>query len=103
MSTNNQTSETPRTDDLLFKGFRNHDGWRNHPFAVLSRQLERELAEARADAQRLDWLEQKGGGVQSIYFNDQSQLNPASLCLRAAIDLTLASIAPAPKEKETGA
>lgn len=37
------------------------------------------------DKERLDRLERRG--VQSIYFNDQGQMNPASMSLRAAIDI----------------
>ncbi len=39
-----------------------------------------------ADKARIDWLEKHG--VQSIYFRDGKQMNPASLSLRAAIDLS---------------
>lgn len=43
-----------------------------------------ELSELRKDKARIDWLEKHG--VQSIYFHDGRQLNPASQSLRAAID-----------------
>jgi hypothetical protein len=37
------------------------------------------------DSRRMDWLESQG--VQSIYFNNGGQMNPASMSLRAAIDI----------------
>ena len=43
-------------------------------------------AAAADDTRRMDWLESQG--VESVYFHHGKQMNPASLSLRAAIDLT---------------
>lgn len=40
-----------------------------------------------SDAERIEWLEAQG--VVSIYLRDGSQINPASLSLRAALDLVV--------------
>ena len=50
--------------------------------SALSR-LRAELAELHKDKAIIDELERRG--VQSIYFVDGSQINPASQCLRAAM------------------
>lgn len=51
------------------------------------------------DSDRLDWLESRAGGVQSVYFNDgRTVLSPLSMSLRAAIDASRVSAA-APKEQ----
>ena len=52
-------------------------------------RLRAELAELHKDKAIINELERRG--VQSIYFVDGSQINPASQCLRAAMSLTPAS------------
>jgi hypothetical protein len=48
MSTTNDSTATPRTDKILYGEFRNHEGWKVHPFVNLARQLESELNDALA-------------------------------------------------------
>lgn len=55
--------------------------------AEVARTLTAELARLRLDGEIVNWPEKRG--VQSIYFNDEGQINPASLSLRAAIGMEL--------------
>lgn len=55
--------------------------------ALLALKAERDAA--LADARRLDWLESQG--VRSVLFTDDTELNPASVTLRAAIDACMAA------------
>lgn len=55
-------SDTPRTDKLATT-IAEYAGYDEVVTADLSRDLERELAEARKDTARLDWLEEEHYGV----------------------------------------
>lgn len=97
------TSETPRTDseamDVWNDGCGNREDMRpsgQYVEASFARQLERELAAARADSERLDWLE-KHTQFEFRYIGTgtylDGQRNFAMGCvLRAVIDAGRAAI-----------
>ncbi len=92
-------ADTPRTDAVYQEATKlGPGGWAIIPPGAglcdpweLARQLERELAEARKDAQRLEWL--MNGGIDRLPYRDHGA-GPEFDLSRAAIDAAMRTTAP---------
>jgi len=77
MDTRNPVSHaTPLTqvEQLLCEDFKNHEGWRNHPFVLLARKFANELMAAKAEIARLERNLEFVAGVRDRHvamFNDE--------------------------------